>query len=208
MRVIRRAFAWLVYPVWRLLVQIMPEGDPWERLTVAPRLHMYGSGARLDFPKYLGGRSTVAVTSLEEIQNWLLACRYEHDEVLFGEPDFWQHPTTFEHLRAGDCEDFALWAWRKLIELGIDADIIAGYCLQDGKLAGRHAWIVYRENGVEYLFEPAARAKECMIRPLADARQDYLPQFGADRSGRRFAFTGYMISQKRQLRSALARRTA
>ena len=118
MRVIRRAFAWLVYPVGRLLVQIMPEDDPWERLSVAPRLHMYGSGARLDFPKYLGGPSTVAVTSIEHIQNWLLGCRYERDEVLFAEPYFGQHPTTFEHLRAGDCEDFALWAWRKLIELG------------------------------------------------------------------------------------------
>lgn len=205
---IRRALAWLLYPVWRLLVQIMPEDDPWERLAVAPALHMYGSGARLDFPRYLAGPSTVSVASIEEIQDWLLACRYEEDEVLFAEPDFWQHPATFEHLRAGDCEDFALWGWRKLVELGIDADIIAGYCLEDGELAGRHAWIVYRQDGIEYLFEPVSRAKDRMVHPLAEVRQEYLPQFGADRSGRRFAYSGYMISQKRLLRTKKARRSA
>jgi hypothetical protein len=46
--------------------------------------------------------------------------------VLFGEADFWQHPSTFERLRTGDCEDFAVWAWRKLIELGYDVDLVAG----------------------------------------------------------------------------------
>jgi hypothetical protein len=186
----------------------MPEGDPWERVAVTPRLHMYGSGARLDFPKYLEGPSQVPVASVEEIQAWLLECQCESDAVLFAESDFWQHPVTFERLRAGDCEDFALWAWRKLIELGVDADIIAGYCLKGGELDGRHAWILFREGGTEYLFEPTCRTKDGMIRPLADVRDAYLPEFGADRTGRRFGFTGYAIGQKRLLRSKSARRIA
>lgn len=196
---IKRALAWVLLPLWRLLVRVLPVEDPWERLSVAPRLHMYGSGARLDFPKYLTGPSCVSVTSIEQIQDWLLECRYERDEVLFAEPDFWQHPTTFEHLRAGDCEDFALWAWRKLIELGIEADIVAGYRLQGAELGGRHAWVVFRQDGLEYLFEAVCRTKERMIQPLADVREEYLPQFGADRTGHRFAFSGYLAVEKRLL---------
>jgi len=206
--VLRRIIAFALRPVLHLLVRAMPDGDPWERLEVAPRRHMYGSGARLDFSKYLEGPSRVPVASVSEIQDWLLECRYERDEVLFAEPDFWQHPATFEHLRAGDCEDFALWAWRKLVDLDIDAELVAGHCLKNGEFDGRHAWIVFRQDGVELLFEPVHRAKDRMIRPLADVRDAYLPEFGVDRTGRRFAFSGYMIGQKRLLRSKSVRRTA
>src|SRR5581483_9259523 len=88
---------------------------------------------------------------------------------------------------------------RKLVELGIDADIVAGYCLKDGELAGRHAWVVFRKDGREFLFEPAARTKDNMIRPLADVRDAYVPEAGADRTGRRFGFAGYAFAQKRLL---------
>jgi hypothetical protein len=50
----------MLYPLWRLLVQVLPDGDPWERLEVVPRLHLYGSGARLDFPKYLVAATAAA----------------------------------------------------------------------------------------------------------------------------------------------------
>ena len=183
----------------------MPDGDAWERVGVAPRLNLYGSGARLDFPKYLSGSSTVPVSSIDDIQDWLLECRYEHDETLFAEPDFWQHPVTFEHLRAGDCEDFALWAWRKLVELGIDADVIAGYCVKNGRLDGRHVWVVFRQNDQELLFDPVFRDKADMIRPLGEVRDRYVPEVGADRSGRRFGFSGYVLAQKRRRREASSR---
>jgi len=112
----RQLFAPVLRLAWHVMVRLTPDGDPWERLNVAPRLHMYGGGSRREFSQYLTGPSRVAVSSLGAIQDWLLDCRYETDETLFAEPDFWQHPTTFEHLRAGDCEDFSLWAWRKLVE--------------------------------------------------------------------------------------------
>lgn len=205
---LRRIVVLALRPLWVLLVRAMPDGDPWERLDVAPQLHMYGSGARLEFSKYLAGPSRVSVASIDDVQDWLLECRYESDEVLFAEPDFWQHPATFEHLRAGDCEDFALWTWRKLVELNVDVDLIAGYCLKEGELAGRHAWIVFRRDGAEFLFEPVYRPKEAMIRPLTEVRDRYLPQFGVDRTGRRFGFWGYLISQKRLLHTKASRRTA
>jgi hypothetical protein len=193
---LRRGLALLLRPLFRALARAFPVKDPWERHDVQPRLTMYGSGARFDFDHYLRGASIVTVSSVQELQDWLLACRYESDEKLFSEPDFWQHPATFEQLRAGDCEDFALWAWRKLIELGVDADFVTGYCLRDGQLDGRHAWVLYREGGVEFLLEPVCRTPEKMIQPLSQVRDSYLPQFGTDRRGKRFSFSGYLVSDQ------------
>lgn len=206
---IRRAFARLLRPLWELAVRHLPIDDPWERLATRPKLHMYGSGARLDFAAYLQGETIVAVGSLEEVQDWLLGCRYEHDDVLFGESDFWQHPSTFERLRAGDCEDYAVWAWRKLIELGENVDLVAGWCVREGELDGRHAWLLLRRDDVEFVFEPVARDRQQMLRPLAEVRDSYIPQFGVDRHGKRFAFSGYILGERRRLAArASTRRTA
>src|SRR5205085_1473130 len=68
------------------------------------------------FAWYFEGQSAVTVGSVDDVCEWLLECEYVHDPELFHEPDFWQHPRTFERLRKGDCEDHALWAWRKLVE--------------------------------------------------------------------------------------------
>ncbi len=204
-----RVLAKLLRPLWEFTIRHMPIADPWERLDTEPKLHMYGSGARLDFAAYLEGDTLVAVTSLEEVQDWLLECRYEHDEVLFGESDFWQHPSTFERLRAGDCEDYAVWAWRKLIELGQDVDLVAGWCVREGGLDGRDAWLLLRRDGVEFLFDPVARNRRQMLRPLADVRDNYVPQFGVDRHAKRFAFSGYVLAERKKLaKRAAARRTA
>ena len=189
-----RLLARILKPFSQLLIRVASVRDPWERIDTAPRLRAYGSGARLEFDHYLRGDSAVAVESLEHLQDWLLGCEYAPDETLFAESDFWQHPSTFERMRAGDCEDFALWAWRKLIELGYDADFVAGYCVKDDDLDGRHAWVMVRREGVEYLFEPAARSKERMMFALDSVRDRYIPQFGADRHARRFAYAGYLLS--------------
>jgi hypothetical protein len=106
--VIRRVLAKVVRPLWEFTIRHLPIDDPWERCDTQPEPHVYGSGARLDFAASLKGDTLVVVRSLDEVQDWLLGCRYAHDDVLFGEADFWQHPSTFEHLRAGDCEDYAV----------------------------------------------------------------------------------------------------
>ena len=139
---IKRVLGKILRPLFRRVVGLFRISDPWERLEINVPLSAYGAGARRDFREYLGGQSIVPVTSVEDIQSWLLGCSYERDEVLFAETDFWQHPVTFERLRAGDCEDFSLWAWRKLVELKHDVDFVAGYTLESGRLAGRHAWLL------------------------------------------------------------------
>src|SRR4029453_16191642 len=128
---------------------------------------------------------------------------YATDTDLFHEPDYWQHPSVFEQLRRGDCEDFALWAWRKLAEMGIDAEFCVGRVRRrdQGEVNQQHAWVLYRVDGTEYLFEPAARHRDFMIRELADAMSVYVPHFSVNRNLRTCAFGGFMLdsrdSQKR-----------
>jgi hypothetical protein len=152
----------------------------------------FGPGSRRHFSHYLHGESSVRVDSIDEMVEWLLECQYVADVDLFREGDLWQHPSAFEALRRGDCEDFALWTWRKLGEVGIDAEFYVGRVRFDreGTVDRHHAWVVYRLDGDEFLFEPAARSRERMIRLLDDARDDYVPHFAVDRRFRTFAFGG------------------
>jgi hypothetical protein len=104
---------WVLRPLGKRLIRYVPVGDPWEPVTslfVTPRI--FGPGSFRMFRWYFEGESVVVVRSLGEVCEWLAQCQYHPDEDLFNEPDFWQHPRTFEHLRKGECEDHALWAWR------------------------------------------------------------------------------------------------
>jgi hypothetical protein len=171
--------------------------SPWERVAVTVPAKAFGPGSQRHFSHYLEGESAVRVRSIEEMVEWLLKCQYVTDADLFRERDLWQHPSAFEALRCGDCEDFALWAWRKLAEVGIDAEFFVGRVRwkddphkDEPFLDRQHAWVVYRLDGAEFVFEPAARERMHMIRPLADVRDEYVPHFAVDRHLRTFAFSG------------------
>jgi hypothetical protein len=152
----------------------------------------FGPGSRQPFTEYFEGESCISARSIDEVVGWLQTCEYVTDMELFHETDLWQHPGAFERLRRGDCEDFALWAWRKLSEIGVDAEFYVGRVICEGEPAidRQHAWVVYRVNGAEFLFEPAARTTARMIRPLADAMDEYVPHFAVNRRFDTVAFVG------------------
>jgi hypothetical protein len=137
------------------------------------------------------GDSAVAVASFDDVLAWLAGCTYATDHHLFQEADFWQHPRTFEHLRCGDCEDFALWAWRKMVELGMDADLVVGRRVPPGSTNSRHAWILFRDGRDEFLFEPVRAEHRDAVRPVSVVRTAYIPEFGVTPGRRRFLFAGY-----------------
>jgi len=169
--------------------------SPWRRVTMRVPAGAFGPGSQHQFTHYFDGPSTVRVSSIDEIVDWLRSCEYVRDIDQFAERDRWQHPETFERLRRGDCEDFALWAWRKLVEIGVEAEFFVGRVRgEDDDLLGErhHAWVVYRENGTEFLFEPAARNVHQMIRPLAAARHEYVPHFAVNRAFATCAFVGVL----------------
>ena len=152
---------------------------------------VFGPGSHRPFADYFSGKTSVRVHSIDDIVSWLQSCDYVTDAELFQRRDVWQHPRAFERRRRGDCEDFALWAWRKLAEVGIDAEFCVGRVVCCGAEAGRqHAWVVYRIDDEAFLFEPAARERSKMIRPLAEAMDDYVPHFAVDHRFETTVFNG------------------
>ncbi len=163
----------------------------------------FGPGSQRPFAEYFEGESRVPVGSIDGIVAWLQTCEYVTDLELFHQPDVWLHPGAFERLRRGDCEDFALWAWRKLAEIGIDAEFCVGRVICDDRpeIDRQHAWVVYRVNGTAFLFEPAARTPSRMIRPLADAMGEYVPHFAVNHKLDTNAFVGCAFDSHRGSRS-------
>jgi hypothetical protein len=73
------------------------------------------------------------------------------DQEQFGERDYWQPPEQFEESKKGDCEDFALWAWRQLLHLNYPARFALGSA---GRYGAGHAWVTFQRDGKTYLLEP------------------------------------------------------
>lgn len=178
----------------RLLLLTVRVSDPWDRREGDIPSRLFGSGADRDFAWYLAGESTVRPTSLTQIQQWLVDCDYATDADLFHERDHWQHPTEFERLRRGDCEDFAVWTWRKLVELGYDAELVAGSYAGH---AGGHAWVTFRRGDTSYVLDPVVRDRTRMIRPLHEVRQFFRPEFSVNARLQRFVYDGYLIRLRR-----------
>lgn len=163
--------------------------DPWQRLEVAPPLRAFGPGAG-DFPGYLSRASRVHAPTPKAIAEWLQGCRYAEDVHLHDETDHWLHPVTFELVRAGDCEDFSLWAWRKLLEAGLETAFVVGMRRIPDAPQGRHAWVTYREGTREFVLDGVERTLARAIRSLDEVRTHYEPQVGVGPDARPFAYAG------------------
>ncbi len=163
--------------------------DLWQSRYQNIPLKFYGGGADHPFEHYFSGASGVAVSSVDEVVRWLLECEYVTDPEQFRKRDHWQHPVDFEKTRRGDCEDFALWAWRKLVELGHDAEFMVGKWVR-GSRAGTHAGVLLEYDGEHYLFESTGRAFNRVMRPYEQAFPHYIPFASVDRDMRKKVYNG------------------
>lgn len=201
-RILARALA----PVANAVLPAIRVDDPWERLSLTVPPREFGLGSVHEFGWYLEGESDVEAASVDAVCEWLLDCEYVHDGELFNQPDFWQHPRTFERLRRGDCEDHALWAWRKLLEMGVDAELVSGRMNVEDAERGGHVWVVFREDGGEFLLEAAARTRAEMVRPLDEVRAEYRPHYSVNREMKTDVFSGSLLTmQERQAQTRKAR---
>ncbi len=159
----------------------------------------FGPGSRCQFSRYFEGVSCVPARSIDDIVGWLTTCEYVSDVEQFHEPDLWQDPCAFEGRQRGDCEDFALWAWRKLTEIGLEAEFFVGRVLGGGQapIDRQHAWVVYRAGDDAYLFEPAARDRRQMIQPWSAVKHCYVPHFAVDHRFVTSAFVGCILDSRR-----------
>lgn len=174
----------------RRILRIIPIRDPWERLHVEVPVRQFGLSEGADFAQFLHRPSAVLVHSLCEIQQWLAECIV--DPTSSGE--IWREPDRFEYTRCGDCKDFALWAWCKLIKLDFDVDLVSGHHLPDPSNHPRHVWLVFRTVDDEYLYEPMWGVEPRAIQRLDAVRHAYRPDLGIDRNQRRFAYAGVLQS--------------
>jgi hypothetical protein len=175
----------------RLVLRMDEPGDPWQCVELDGPPQRLGAGSVNDFPWYFEGESTVPAASFEDVCSFLLGCTYMRDPDLFRVGDFWQHPITFEHLRKGDCEDHALWAWRKLRELGYRAHLVAGSSNRDDVDPGGHVWVIFHADGGLYLLEATAKTRDRMVIPLDALRHHYQPHFSVDETFTMFLYGGF-----------------
>lgn len=188
----KRFARWALGPLFRMVRKSWQHDDPWERLPYAAKPHAFGAGSVHPFSWYFEGESAVDVKCIDDVCAWLMECTYIRDPDLFNESDFWQHPRTFERLRQGDCEDHAIWAWRKLVELGIDAELVSGTWQPPNTSGGGHVWVRFRKDGQEFIFESVERTPERIVRAFDEAKSEYVPHAGVDRELRQHMYVGYL----------------
>ncbi len=169
---------------------ILPPTGPWKRTKAIVPKNFFGAGAKKDFSWYFEGESKVKVEDVVEACKWLADCKYVSDKELFMEDDFWQHPITFENIRQGDCDDHALWIWRKLNELGYICELVVGkFTLQEEEhrknlrdnITG-HAWVIYKNKLRDewYLIETTEKNPNKMLLTAEGSSKLYIPEYSID----------------------------
>jgi hypothetical protein len=194
-----------VRPLALWVLELLPPDDPWQvQYTGTVPHQFFAAGSRREFKDYFTGSSRVEVHSLDDVCDWLHDCQYKTDQELFQQPDFWQHPLTFEQVRQGDCDDHALWAWRKLIELGKQAEFFSGMRLElDGVWAG-HAWVVLSDGAGDLVLEAAEKARAAMVVPFATAKPRLRPHFAVDAALKTRTYDGWLQTLVENRRRARA----
>lgn len=188
-RVVKR----LQRPFYWFLLQTTKD-KTWQKYSCNVPLHVYGAGSRRCFSWYLDGEIDTGNMAMDDMKYWLGECQYVPDQELFEERDVWQHPITFERLRRGDCEDFSLWTWRKLVESGMEAEFCAGWSVHPGDEYRGHTWVLFREGEDTFLFDPVTLDRHRMVQPLDEVSQWYVPQVSIDGGLNQFVYGGYYNS--------------
>lgn len=161
------------------------EADEWDCLPFDVLPQTFGHGSRRAFAEYFQGASHVGVRHLDDVCTWLRGCECVSDQALFFETDYWQHPVTFEQLRRGDCEDHALWAWRKLAELKLAPHFVAG------RWRGvAHTWVLVDTGQGLSLVETTEKSGP-MVQPLPLVRSLYCPAVAIAADLSTYVFRGF-----------------
>lgn len=191
-RIIQR----LLRPALIRLARAFPAEDAWQRNEHLVFRRQFGRGCNHEWSWYFERHSTVSVKSVKELCRWLSQCTYAHDTDLFNEKDFWQHPVTFEVTRRGDCEDHALWAWRKLTELGLYAEFVGGRRWEGEKLhETKHAAVIFEEHSRRYLLDGTAKQEgTVLVLPIHKARELFCPQFSVDSAFKTYRYGGTLLA--------------
>jgi hypothetical protein len=168
-----------------LIAEILPESyDVFGRQVFQPDSRRH-SGFRPTFPigRFLSQPLKYQCSNLDELRRFFVSCKYVSDQEQFGEKDYWQPPDEFEQSKMGDCEDFALWAWRQLLQMNCHARFAMGTA---GRYGDGHAWVTFDNDGKTFLLEPLARGVGPTLPRLSVIR--YKPKFSVSWDGNRVSY--------------------
>jgi len=163
-----------------MIAEIIPEAyDATGKQVSQPFLRRKGPHPTFPMGRYVSQPLTIQCSTLEEVCQFLRTCRVVSDEKLFGKEEYWQPPDQFEKRKAGDCEDFALWTWRELLAIGLNARLVFG---KHGRYGTGHAWVMFFQDGKCFLLEPQLRFLGLRLPRLTTLR--YKPIFSVSWDGR------------------------
>jgi hypothetical protein len=150
------------------------------------------SGFRPTFPigRFLSQPLKHRCANFVELRRFLSSCKYVSDEEQFGEEDYWQPPEQFEETKKGDCEDYALWAWRQLLQMNYRARFVMGAA---GRYGEGHAWVTFEKDGKAFLLEPLGWPAGLSLPRLSIIR--YKPKFSVALDGDKVSY--YEHEEKR-----------
>jgi predicted transglutaminase-like cysteine proteinase len=164
--------------------------NPVSKRSISVDHQRFGKGSLSHFRLYLKGESNVSIKSVQDICEWLMECQYVSDYELFRYPDLWQHPLDFEVGRKGDCEDHCLWAWRKLHDLGIEAEFVVGKIALKNGGWGDHTWILLKNGGSDQIIETTAKRMDQFMVTASKAEHLYRPYYSMDTKLQSYVYQG------------------
>lgn len=121
--------------------------------------------------------------NIADLRRFLSECRYVSDEEQFNRRDYWMPPEEFEKRKQGDCDDFALWTWRQLMNMGYRARYVVG---RSGRYGTGHAWVTIEQDGKHFLVEPLAWYAGDSLPRLSIVR--YEPEGSMEWDGKRLRY--------------------
>ena len=164
--------------------------DPWERKPWRVSMRLFGLKAGQSLRDYFEPESAVPLSNLDDLCTFLLSCQYVPVGEGLGQGDRWMRPHDVEWCRSGDCKAFALWAWRRLVDLGHDAELVCGEWSPRTGSPGLHAFVLLHEGQQKYVLETTARSKDAMVQPWEVVRGEYIPAYAVDKSLRTYIYNG------------------
>jgi hypothetical protein len=168
-----------------LIAEVFPEAYDAEGRKVFRPDSRGSSGFRPTFPagRFLSQPLAHWCSDFVEMRKFLTKCTYVSDQEQFGQEDYWQPPEHFEETRKGDCEDFALWSWRQLMQMNYPCRFVVGIA---GRFGAGHAWVTFQKDGRTYLLEPLNWVMGLKMPRISTLR--YQPKYSMEWNGRTVSY--------------------
>ncbi len=112
---------------------------------------------------------------LEQVEtvNWQInQVAYQTDQDLWGQKDYWASPAEFFERGAGDCEDFALAKYERLLALGVAPEKLNLAFVRRTQGFEAHMVLIYEHLGQQWVLDNFEAKMQ-----LLQARKDLIPVY-------------------------------